>query len=94
MPNEEKHQNKKKWYLAGGIIAVLLIVFFVWHKLPAIACHGMKYEWSSEYSRNYLESLGPQAAGVLFEYHGCFEREQWFEIMERIIHIPLLIENA
>ncbi len=70
MAENTNKPNRRAWYWFSGILLTTIILSFgIWLKLPMIAGHFLKYEWSRDYSLNVLEYLGPRAAGVLFEYH-------------------------
>jgi hypothetical protein len=85
MTKELTKPRMSRWFWIAGIVVVLCIsVLVVCATLPTIACCGVKYEWSHDYSMDVLKWLGPRSCGALFEYHKNFKQEEWFQLLKTI----------
>ena len=89
MPEETDHRRTNRYVVGGTILGVLcLLVGLIWWKLPTIACYGMKYEWSREYSISTLKWIGPRAAGAIWKYEDNFngyDHELWIYITKNVV---------
>ena len=95
MPEETGKRRTNRYVVGGTILGVLcLLAGIVWWKLPAIACYGVKYEWSREYSISTLKWIGPRAGGAVFKYEENFgEGEKWNEWVELLKFIIKNVET-
>ena len=85
MSDEFRKTGHRKYIITGTILGVFVLFGgIIWFTLPTIACYGIKYNWSREYSMSTLRWLGPRAAGAVWKYEEHYQWGGWRDLLQEI----------